>query len=106
MFPASFLDAAMTKYIHKLRNDEHNTDAAKSQEPFRPKALKAAQGGMKWLENHLGKLRGAPTIYLECIFLDYFGIDNDMRDTEYGSVLQHLNTTTRLDGILFDIDNA
>ena len=33
LFPLTVDDAAVTDYTHKLRNNEHKTDATKSQEP-------------------------------------------------------------------------
>ena len=36
LLSASFNDAAVTEYTHKLRNDEHEMDAAKSQDPSKP----------------------------------------------------------------------
>ena len=42
---ASFTDAAVAEYTHKLRSDEHEMDAAKSQDPSKPEALKAIKIG-------------------------------------------------------------
>ena len=43
LLSASFNDAAVTEYAHKLRNDEHEMDVAKSQNPSKPEALKATK---------------------------------------------------------------
>ena len=42
---ASFNNAAVTEYTHKLKNDEHEMDAAKCQDPSKPEALKATKIG-------------------------------------------------------------
>ena len=47
LLSASFNDAAVTEYTHNLKNDEHKMDAAKSQDPSKPKALKATKVWMK-----------------------------------------------------------
>ena len=57
LLSASFNDDAVAEYTHKLRNDEHEMDAAKSQDPSKPEALKATKDWMKWFEkfkNYLG----------------------------------------------------
>ena len=108
MFPASFHDAAVIEYTHKLRNDEHETDAGKGQEPIKPEALKATKDWMKWFEkfkNYLGQIRGAARIPLTYIIREHLEVENEMRDAEYGSTLERLIAITRLDGMHFDIDN-
>jgi hypothetical protein len=47
---SSFNDAAVAEYAHKLRNNDHEMDAAKSQDPSKPEALKATKGWMKGFE--------------------------------------------------------
>ena len=59
LLSASFNDAAVIEYTHKLRNDEHEMDVAKSQDPSKPEALKATKDWMKWFEkvkNYLGQI--------------------------------------------------
>ena len=59
LLSVSFHDTAVTEYTHKLRNDEHEKDASKSQDPSKPEALKATNDWMKWFEkfkNYLGQI--------------------------------------------------
>ena len=70
LFPVSFDEIAVIEYTPKLRNDEHETDAGKGQEPSQPEALKATKDWMQWFEkfkNYLGQIRVAARIPLKCI---------------------------------------
>ena len=108
LLSASFNDAAVTEYTHKLRNDEHEMDAAKSQDPSKPEALKATKDWMKWFEkfkNYLGQIRGAARIPLKYIIRNHLEVNNDLRSAEYGSMLECLIAITSLNGMHFEIDN-
>ena len=108
LLSASFNDAAVTEYTHKLRNDEHEMDVAKSQDPSKPEALKATKDWMKWFEkfkNYLGQIRGAARIPLTYIIRNHLEVNNDLRNAEYGSTLERLIAITSLNGMHFEIDN-
>ena len=108
LLSASFNDAAVTEYTHKLRNDKHEMDAAKSQDPSKPEALKATKDWMKWFEkfkNYLGQIRGAARIPLTYIIRNHLDVNNDLRNAEYGSTIERLIAITSLNGMHFEIDN-
>ena len=91
MLSASFNDAAVTEYTHKLRNDEHEMDVAKSQDPSTPEALKATKDWRKWFEkfkNYLGQIRGAARIPLTYIIKNHLEVSENLRNAEYGSTLE------------------
>ena len=108
MLSASFNDAAVTEYTHKLRNDEYEIDAAKSQDPSKPEALKATKDWIKWLEkvkNYLGQIRGAARISLTYIFRNHLEVNDNLRNAEYGLMLECLIAITCLNGMHFEICN-
>ena len=108
LLSASFNDAAVTEYTHKLRNDEHEMDAAKSQDPSKPEALKATKDWMKWFEkfkNYLGQIRGAARIPLTYIIRNHLEVNDNLRDAEYRSTLECLISITCLNRMHFEIDN-
>ena len=108
MLSASFNDNAVTEYNHKLRNDEHEMDAAKSQDPSKPEVLKATKDRMKWFEKfkkYLGQIRGASRIPLTYIIRNHLEVNGDMRNAEHGSTLEHLIAITCLNGMHFEICN-
>ena len=105
---ASFNDAAVTEYTHKLRNDEHEMDVAKRQDPSKPEALKATKDWMKWFEkfkNYLGQNRGAAGIPLTYIIRNHLEVNDNLRNAEYRSILEHLISITSLNRVHFEIDN-
>ena len=63
---------------------------------------------MKWFEkfkNYLGQIRGAARIPLTYIIRNHLEVNNDLRNAEYGSTLEHLIAITSLNGMHFEIDN-
>jgi hypothetical protein len=90
LLSASFNDTAVAEYTHKLRNDEHEMDVAKSQDPSKPDALKATKDWMKWFEkvkNYLGQIRGAVRIPLTYIIRNHLEVNDNLRNAEYGSTV-------------------
>ena len=108
LLSASFNDAAVTEYTYKLRNDEHEMDAAKSQGPSKPEVLKATKDWMKWFEkfkSYLRQIRGAARIPSTYMIRNHLEVNDDLRNAEYGSTLECLKAITSLNGMHFDIDN-
>jgi hypothetical protein len=108
LFSASFNDAAVTEYTHKLRHDEHEMDAAKSKDPSKPEALKATKDRMKWFEkfkNYLGQIKGAARIPLIYIIRNHLEVHGSLRNSEYGSTLECLIVISSLNRMHFEIDN-
>ena len=108
LLSASFNNNAVTEYTHKLRNDEHEMDAAKSQDSSKPEALKATKDWMKWFEKfkkYLGQIRGAARIPLTYIMRNHLEVNDNLRNAEYGSMLERLIAITSLNGMHFEISN-
>ena len=83
-------------------------DAAKSQDPSKPEALKATNDWMKWFEkvkSYLGQIRGAAWILLTYIIQNHIEVNEDLRNAEYGSTLKHLIAITSLNGMHSENDN-
>ena len=63
---------------------------------------------MKWFEkfkNYLGQIRGAARIPLTYIIRKHLEVNDNLRNAEYGSMLECLITITSLNGMHFEIDN-
>jgi hypothetical protein len=63
---------------------------------------------MKWFEkfkNYLGQIRGAARIPLTYIIRNHLELNDNLRNAEYGSMLEHLIAITCLNGMHFEIDN-
>jgi hypothetical protein len=90
------------------RDSNHDMDAAKSQGPSKPEALKATKDWMKWFENfknYFGQIRGTARISLTYIIRNHLEVNKDFRNAEYGSTLECLIAITCLNRMHFEIDN-
>ena len=68
----------------------------------------ATKDWMKWFEkfkNYLGQIRGAARIPLTYIMRNHLEVNDNLRNAEYGSMLERLIAITSLNGMHFEIDN-
>ena len=83
-------------------------DMAKSQDPSTPETLKATKDWMKQFEkfkNYLGQIRGAARTPLMYIIRSHLEVNDNLRNAEYGSMLECLIAITSLNEMCFEIDN-